>query len=168
MTSEPTGGPAPEPAAEFVVVDDTSDVAPVVEETQPPAREEAEPTRLNAVRVRQLSALRRSTYRIRSYYTVALGVCAVAMIQLALMTVRHVRAAGWQLRPIGYVCGILAAAMAATFCWRRMATLNRELHPPRGFPVGAGESQSGPQPDFSGLSDGSQTWKNLEQMREGS
>jgi hypothetical protein len=166
VTSEPTG-PAPEPGVEFVVVDDTSDAASVAAERQTPAPEEAEPTRLNAVRVRQLSALRRSTYRIRSYYTVALGVCAVAIVQLALMTARHVRAAGWQLRPVGYVCGILAAAMAGAFFWRRMAALTRELHPPRGFPVGAGESQSGPQPDFSGLSDGSQTWTNLEQMRDG-
>ena len=73
--------------------------------------------------------------------------------------VRHVRHAGWQLRPVGYVCGILAAAMAATFVYRRAAALTREL---RHRPAALDEPQT--PPDFSTLSDGSHAWKNLEQM----
>ena len=118
---------------------------------------------IDAVRVRQLSALRRGAYRTRSYCFVALGLCAVAAAQLVLFAVRHVRAAGWQLRPVGYVCGALAATMAGAFFFRRAAELNREL---RQRPAALAEPQT--PPDFSTLSDGSQSWKNLEQMREGS
>ena len=118
---------------------------------------------IDAARVRQLSALRRGAYRTRSYCFVALGLCAVAAAQLVLFAVRHVRAAGWQLRPVGYVCGALAAAMAGAFFFRRAAELNREL---RQRPAALADPQT--PPDFSTLSDGSQSWKNLEQMREGS
>jgi len=84
----------------------------------------------------------------------------VAEGQLALMTVRYVRAFGWQPRPVGYLCGVVAAMMAAAFFLRRAAELTREL---RTRPPGAEAP-----PDFSTLSDGSHAWKNLEQMREGS
>jgi hypothetical protein len=143
----------------FAVVDDSDAAeAPTEPEAMPRRGERA----MDALRVRQLSAVRRSTYRARSYCVVALGVCAVAAAQLVLLTVRHVRHAGWQLRPIGYVCGIGAAAMAGAFFFRRAAELSRELRTP---PAALADPQS--PPDFSTLSDGSQTWKNLEQMREG-
>ena len=117
---------------------------------------------LNDVRVRQLASERRATYRARSYCVIALGICVVAAAQLVLMTVRHVRHAGWQLRPVGYVCGILAAAMAGVFLSRRAAELTREL---KKRPAALDEPKT--PPDFSTLSDGSHYWKNLEQMNDG-
>ena len=48
-----------------------------------------------------------------------MGFCVVAEGQLALMTLRHVRAAGWQARPVGYICGIIAAIMACIYFMRR-------------------------------------------------
>jgi hypothetical protein len=116
---------------------------------------------LSGLRVRQLAAERRATYRARSYYFIGLGECAVAAAQLVLITVRHVRHAGWQLRPVGYVCGVLAAAVAAAFFYRRAADLTREL---RNRPAALDEPQA--PPDFSTLSDGSHYWKNLQEMSE--
>jgi len=142
--------------AEFVVVDDTSEMGPG---EAPPPDEPGRPS-LTAARVRQLSALRRGAYRTRSYFVIAVVACVVAEGQLAMMTVRHVRAAGWQLRPLGYVCGIFAAMMAAAYFLRRAAELTRELRTRAPDPQAA--------PDFSTLSDGSHAWKNLEQMRESS
>jgi len=150
-------GNATAPAADFLIVDDTEDATPATEEAP---GEEPESQPLNAARVRQLSALRRGAYRSRSYFLVAIGICVVAEGQLALMTVRYVRAFGWQPRPVGYLCGVVAAMMAAAFFLRRAAELTREL---RTRPPEAEAS-----PDFSTLSDGSHAWKNLEQMREGS
>jgi hypothetical protein len=145
---------------DFVVVDDTESAGP--DEATP--RAEPEPPPLNAARVRQLSALRRGAYRARSYCLVAVAACAVAEGQLVLMTVRHVRALGWGPRPLGYLCGIVAAMMAAAFVLRRAAELNRELRTRTDPPA---EAAGAPEtPDFSTLSDGSHAWKNLEQMRE--
>jgi hypothetical protein len=166
------GGDTPDgegAAGEFLVVDDTDEaVAGGTEGDAGAAAQgtaEAAPPPLNAARVRQLSALRRGAYRARSYCVVAIGLCLVGAGQLAAMTVRHVRAAGWEWRPAGYVCGIIAAMMAAAFFARRAAELNRELRTPRRS-AAAGDAQAAP--DFSTLSDGSHAWKNLEQMRGGS
>jgi hypothetical protein len=149
---------------DFTVIDDrpADDEWPAADAVAGPGSE-SHARAMDAARVRQLSALRRGTYRARSYCFVAVGLSLVAVAQLALLTVRHVRSAGWQLQPAGYVCGALAAAMAAAFFVRRAADLTREL---RHRPAALGEPLAAP--DFSTLSDGSQTWKNLEQMREGS
>src|SRR4051812_13621764 len=155
MTDHTDGG-SPERADEFVVVDDVDD-AVSAQEAQA-AEPESRP--ITAARVRQLSALRRGAYRTRSYLVVVIAACAVAEGKLALMTLRHVRAFGWQPRALGYVCGIIAAMMAAAFLLRRAAELTRELRTRPPEPEAA--------PDFSTLSDGSHAWKNLEQMRESS
>ena len=143
---------------EFTVVDDAPDDADAGSE----AAAVPETRTINANRVRQLSALRRGAYRTRSYCVIAAVVCGVAILQLAVLTVRHVRLAGWGVRPAGYVCGALAAAMAAAYFYRRAAELTQEL---RQRPAALAEPPV--PPDFSTLSDGSQSWKNLEQMRDG-
>src|SRR3954471_23325086 len=151
MTDHTDGGSpdeSREPAPEFVVVDD-SDEADFAREAQA-AEPESRP--ITAARVRQLSALRRGAYRTRSYLVVAIAACAVAEGKLALMTVRHVRAFGWQPRALGYVCGIIAAMMAAAYFLRRAAEVTRELRTRPSEPEAA--------PDLSTLSDGSHAWKN--------
>src|SRR5690348_13002471 len=94
-----TPGDATGPAADILIVDDTEDAAP---EAGDAFQEEPGSRPLDAARVRQLSAVRRGAYRTRSYFVVAIAACVVAGAQLALMTVRHVRAFGWQPRPLGY------------------------------------------------------------------
>ena len=146
---------APAPQADWVVVDDEEhDTAEDIVRL-PPGEEE---DHLDALRVRQLSAVRRGAYRTRSYCVIGLGACAVASVQLAVMAIRHVRAAGWEWRPLGYLCGVAAAMMAASFLLRQVAALNRELRQPA-------LTEPEAPPDFSTLSDGSQRWKNLEDMQ---
>lgn len=112
---------------------------------------------LNAIRIRQLSALRRGAYRSRSYCIIAAVTLMVAAVKLALMTVQHVRHAGLQARPLAYVFGIIAASIGFSFFAQRIHEFNHELSQPT-LP------EPTEPPDFSTLSDGSQRWRNLEQM----
>src|SRR5687768_18523870 len=123
MADDSEGGGAAAGADPFVVVDDVTPADEDAAAAPDPAPPADAGRAMSDVRVRQLAAERRATYRARSYCVVAVGVCAMALVQLVVMTVRHVRAAGWQLRPIGYVCGAIAAAMAAGFFVRRGAEL---------------------------------------------
>jgi hypothetical protein len=113
---------------------------------------------MSAVRVRQLSAERRGAYRLRSYCVIGAGLCVVLGIQLAAWSVTGAREAGSGAKPIGYACGAVAAGMAASYLVRRAVELTRELRKP---------AQEAPEarPDFSTLSDGSQHWKNLDEMQ---
>lgn len=142
-------------ADDWVVVDDEERVD-LDYEPDGESRQTDDP--MTAIRVRQLSAERRGAYRTRSYCVIGLGLCLVAAVQLTIMAVRHVRAAGWEWRPLGYLCGVAAAMMAGLFLLRQVAALNRELRQP------ALADPEAP-PDFSTLSDGSQRWKNLEDMQ---
>ncbi len=73
------------------------------------------------------------------------------------MTIRHVRYLGWQTRPIGYLFAAVAAVIAAGHFVARINQLNHELRQ-------SALSEPEAPPDFTTLSDGSQQWKNLEQM----
>ncbi len=123
--------------------------------------EEARPTgaghEIDVVRVRQLSALRRGAARSRSYCLVGLIACAVVSIKLVLMALQLVRTKGWSARPIGDLLGAAAAAWAAFLFFRGASQFHQELRR---------SLLSDPQtpPDFSGLGDGSQQWKRLEEM----
>jgi hypothetical protein len=141
-------------AAEWQVVDDSEPDA-VDDEA---SRVEDDGERMSAVRVRQLSAERRGAYRLRSYCMIGAGVSVVLGMQLATWSVSGVREAGFGANPVGYACGAVAAGMAASYLVRRAIELTRELRKP---------AQEAPaeQPDFSTLSDGSQHWKNLDEMQ---
>lgn len=122
-----------------------------------PADERAD--ELDGLRIRQLSALRRGAYRARSYALIGVGACAVAGVQLLIMTVAYVRARGWGPYPTGYILGAAVAAMLAFHFGRRAMELHRETKTPAPLPPAPAE------PDFSPLSDGSQQWKNLDDIR---
>ncbi len=112
---------------------------------------------LSALRIRQLSALRRGAYRTRSYWIIAACALFVVSIKLVAMTIRHVRHFGWQPRPIGYLIAMAAALIAAGHFVARIIELNHEVSQ-------SALTEPDEEPDFSTLSDGSQQWKNLEQM----
>jgi len=78
--------------------------------------------------------------------------------QLALMAVQSARARGWHLIPIGFLLAALAAVLVAVRFVQKAIETTREIRqmsvPPPSDP-----------PDLSTLSDGSQRWKNLEDMQ---
>ena len=113
---------------------------------------------LDGVRIKQLAALRRATYRSRSYAIIAAAACAVTIGQLGWMIFRQLRGRLLDRWLALESLLLLAAAYGLWAFARRVAALNRELQrtpasePPR------------PAPDFSALSNGSQQWKNLENV----
>jgi hypothetical protein len=138
------------------------------ESTAEPLRDSPEPPNddeLDGLRIRQIAALRRATFRTRSYYLIAAAACLVTAIQLAIM-IYH-RAAETRLRMTtpaaaafaGYVLFLFAALCGVFYFERRIIQLTRELRKPLiENPLDA--------PDFSTLSDGSQHVKNLKEMSD--
>ena len=115
---------------------------------------------LDGLRIRQLSALRRGAYRARSYAIIGAAAGFVVAVQLVIMTVAYVRAHGWGRWPTGYVLFAAAAVMMGCFFARRALEIHREIRTPVELPP---PPPGGP--DFSTLSDGSQQWKNLEDIK---
>jgi hypothetical protein len=114
---------------------------------------------LDGVRIRQLAALRRGAYRARSYAIIGAAASFVVAVQLVLMTVTYVRVRGWGLYPIGYAQAACVGVLLGLYFGRRALSLHREIKTPARMPPEPAE------PDFTTLSDGSQQWKNLEDIR---
>jgi hypothetical protein len=113
---------------------------------------------LDGLRIRQVAAGRRATYRTRSYCYIAITFSLVGAIQLIWMTVRYLAHAGWGLRPIGYVLLILVLLMLAGYFFRQALDLTEELR------RGVSPAPSVP-PDLSCLGDGKDRWRNLEKLK---
>ena len=155
----------PEPAARlfscpacgeaFIVAAEDGSTDLPEESTDSPYLPEEE---LSALRIHQLAAGRRATYRARSYCLIATIVCVVCIVQLIWMTVQHIRKIGWTSRPMGYLLFILLAFVAAVHFARRSMELHREAKH-------SALSEPPSSPDFSTLDDGSKRWKNLEDVR---
>lgn len=154
----------PHCAAEFLLpASDGSTELPEDREACEAAERDAElrhEAELSAARIRALAVARRAAYRQQSYFVVAAVVNAVAVVQLAINTARRVRLEGWGWKPTSYVLFAALAIWGLTYFARRATGMRRETQR-RGDQVPAAE------PDFSTLSDGSQHWKNLDQMRGG-
>ena len=130
-------------------------------EVQSP-REPATPTdredELSGIRIRQLAAARRAAYRSRSHCVIGALVCVVAVVQLTWNGVRVLRAVGLGLRLSAYLLVAVIAAWGAACFFQKAMELDREAKRTE-LPPAAGE------PDFAPLSDGSQQWKNLDEVR---
>jgi hypothetical protein len=113
---------------------------------------------LSAVRIRQLAAARRAAYRSRSYCVIAAIVCVVAAVQLAWTGIALLRAAGFGVRAATYFPVAAVAVWGAGFFFKKAVLLDREAKQSALPPPTA-------EPDFTPLSDGSQQWKNLEDVR---
>jgi hypothetical protein len=113
---------------------------------------------LDGMRIQQLATLRRSAYRSRSYAVIAMLVCIIAMAQAALLLIQYLMRIGWGWQPILYAMFVVAGAWGGWFFMRRAMALHREAKQSYlEFPT--------TPPDFSTLGDGSQRWKNLEEIR---
>jgi hypothetical protein len=144
--------------AEFVAParDGAIDIADLNEQDESPdLPDEA----LNAIRVRQLSAERRATYRASSYCMIAAIVCAVAIAQLCWMIVQHLRRrGGWGLQCTGYAMFIALATWGLVYFLLRARQLHREAKQ-------SALVEPEHPPDFSTLDDGSKQVVNLEELR---
>jgi hypothetical protein len=136
----------------------TAPVATAPVATEPHEHEPSRDDELDGLRIRQLSSLRRATYRSRSYAVMATIVCVVATVQAAVLLTRQGmhRVGGGS--TIALACIVTAGAYGTWFFARRAARLHAEATAPRPNDPHARE------PDFSQLSDGSQRWKSLEQI----
>ena len=158
---EPTARDCPHCGTRFeptsAAADDTFVYCPACGVAFPTGVEETE--ELESLRIRQVSTLRRGAIRQRSYLIIAVAGSIVAAVKLVLMTIEYVRKTGWGLTPVGYVVFVGVFLMLAVYFARRAMEYHRELQVPAPLPPVEGE------PDFSTLSDGSQHWKNLEDIR---
>jgi len=135
-------------AALHSVVDDTVDTV---------AAEPAD--QLNSLRIQQLTRLRRSAIRSRSWYLIGTIVAYVATAELAFKAVQCVRyERGWGLWPSIFVLCAISSGIAAPFFLYRCIQFHREIQVPM-------LDEPATPPDFSTLGDGSQRWKNLEEIQ---
>ena len=112
---------------------------------------------MDGIRIRQLALERRATYRARSYCVIASATCAVIVVQLVWMAIRHMRLLGVGMRPIGYLLFALLATLGCIFFLRRATELHREATTK---PAMASQA-----PDFSTLDNGSERARRLEDVR---
>jgi len=155
-----TPGPTPQdvvcPHCSALTVIPAIDGATEPAETEPPttAREEE----LSALRIRQLAAAKRAAYRSRSYCVVAAVACVVVGVQLVWYAVSAFGAGGFGLSVIAYCLVAVLSAWGAVYFFRKAMEFDREAKQ-SSLQAAQGE------PDFSSLSDGSQQWKNLDDVR---
>jgi hypothetical protein len=113
---------------------------------------------LDGLKIQQLAALRRAAYRSRSHAVIAMLVCAVAVVQAGILLVQHLLHIGIGPRVPVYAGFVLVGVYGTIFFMRRAIALHREARQSHL------DSPSIP-PDFSSLDDGSQRWKNLEDLK---
>ncbi|MGH7214395.1 MAG: hypothetical protein ACREIT_06500 [Tepidisphaeraceae bacterium] len=116
---------------------------------------------LDALRIRNLSVARRAAIRSRSYMLIGAAACLIGAVKLVLMTIEEAAGAaprGPDAWSTGYVLLAAVALAASVYFMRRATQIRRELAQPT-------LSEPTAPPDFSTLSDGSQRWKNLEEVR---
>ncbi|HSI35791.1 MAG: hypothetical protein ACAI43_23760 [Phycisphaerae bacterium] len=138
---------------------------------------------LDALRMRQIVATKRSAIRSRTYYVVGAVAALIGAAKLVEMTVRHVGHAGWEAKPVGYVLFVAALGAFGLWCVRRANYWQAEM---RASPLagkcphcladlkgaegkcpacGRAVNVELPPPDFSTLQDGSQFAKELEDVK---
>ena len=123
----------------------------------PPEPADDRAAELDGMRIRQLASLRRAAYRSRSHAVIAMLLCAVAVIQAGILLVEHLLQFGIAPRVALYAAFVLVGGYGAVFFARRAIALHREAKQSR-------LETPNVAPDFSTLSDGSQRWKNLENL----
>jgi|SRR5579863_4845917 len=115
---------------------------------------------LSELRIRNIANLRRGAYRSRSWLIIAAGVCVVGAAKLVQVMVVAVRSRFYR-AAVGDALFMLAALIIGTFVFQKIVSLTHEIRSSR--------LQDPPEPpDLSGLGDGSQRWRDLENISRGS
>ena len=112
---------------------------------------------LDELRIRQVATLRRALYRSRSHAIVVMVALVVVAVQLGWMTYSSWRRANPKLAVALGVAGV-GCIVGAHHFYRRAAALHQEAK--QTLLVEPSDA-----PDFSSLGDGSQRWKDLEELR---
>jgi hypothetical protein len=135
------------PTDEFVVHDDLP-----TDDDPPPQN----PDDLDNKRIRQIAKLRRNAVRSRGYVLIGGILCAILGMQLIWNSISRFRA-DFTIVGAAYV---MAAAILFALAWRAFVRAQQLKH------EAAASTLSDPKtpPDFTQLNDGSQSWKNLEDM----
>lgn len=129
-----------------------------IDQADEPAPSPNSDDQLSSVRIRQFAAGRRAVYRSRSYCVIGALVCVVAVVQLTWNGIALLRATGAGFRTTSYLLAAGAAGWGARYFFRKAMEMDREAKR-SARPAATGE------PDFAPLSDGSQRWKDLEDIR---
>jgi hypothetical protein len=114
---------------------------------------------LNALRIRNVSLLRRSVFRTRSHFIVGASACIVALSEVVLIMLRGFRTRAW-LTEITCIAAGFGLIILLKHCVARIVALGRELRDSKM------QLPNEPQ-DFSNLSDGSQRIRDLENLGGG-
>ncbi len=115
---------------------------------------------LDGLRIRQLSQLRRSEYRQRSYAVTGLIACFILIGQAIWMANAHIAERGWELKVVGYIVFALMAVILGYWLTKVVKQLSARIaEHPSTLPDPSRE------PDFTLLSDGSNRWEKLNDVQ---
>lgn len=115
---------------------------------------------LDGVRIRQLSQARRATYRSRSFCLIGAMACLIGVIELSIHLARTLAR-----HEVDWTTGVVVV-LDVLMGWASLMLFGKARY----FHEEARRSSLSPPPpdhppDFSTLSDGSQKWKDLENIR---
>ena len=113
---------------------------------------------LDRQKVNRLTAARRATMRARSYCLVGFYACLVCAAELVWMAAWRIVELRQIVRPFLYSAAVVGLLWFARKLLQRARHLKEEAKSPPSDPPNK-------PPDFSGLSDGSQIARDLEEMR---
>jgi hypothetical protein len=146
--------PCPYCGTEFAVADEPEPTEQTAEQA-----EHSEKAELDAMRIRQVSAARRAAIRARSWLLIGVVGCLVGAGQCIWKARElHRREQHWGAAAIILMVFAIALFPAAAFFARRWLAIGRELAQPL-------LDEPTTPPDFSTLGDGTQHWKNLEDVQ---
>ncbi len=121
--------------------------------------EEAREAELDGMKIKQISAGRRAAIRARTYLWVGIGGCIAIIGELIHKTYQRITYEHrWDLKAFAFVVGAIAALYGTGYFYRHAAAIGEELKQPL-------LKDPETPPDFSTLSDGTQRWKDLEDLK---
>jgi hypothetical protein len=123
----------------------------------PASPEPDENVKLDRIHIERVFAVRSASMKSRRLAMIGMLCCAGAVVQSVSLLVRHAIHFGWDWWQLLYIAIAIAGSWGGAHFWQSAVKYQREAQETRLPPPTA-------PPDFSTLSDGSQRWKDLEQL----